>query len=639
MLVYCNNGATSKDAFVDKATHRLLTYASRKNAKWIQNNYQPYDAARDDKPQMKAYFHWKEGEVLPLIWDYLKKGKNVFVPCTSQRTGKVVYDMATIDWGLNPDLETGDVIFIRGDDKLNGAEEKAAKVEALLDINKAAKRGKLFIISPSMTVGNSIEVAFDVICGFVEPNSIGARDFLQQLARPRQVTDNQMHIDLNYFGANPRTDAAACLQRANTPRIYEEGYVDYFDNVDSLKREHLEASGPVKLLHGEPALDLETTKVKRAEDDHNNALFFLEVLRKTEVQNRQLDMVDDIWAGLLHMGAFCEEWVTTETDAKNDESADKTIYQMQKQVSMKQRLMVTEVELNSEDQSAIKAAATSYDVTLNDRQRALRTRLELQEEYGLDEAQWEAIQKLDREAVEKSKQSSGSLPQTCWASRYGRDAIDQYRMFTKLLNMPCTGDVPSVTEQQDMFDGLAKQEARDHDETEEDRSTRAKSMYRARTAIDISSLLGFDKGIFDRQQLPANAMLGSKKQRQSVEHAIAKWLLQLEPSANATAQAGLAEEMTRIAVGGEYKKLLDIVKVVNERFLKPSFGATLKASKKRSRNEKNDSDLRPYKLEYKFRIEGISDDRNITIPLVKKTAGSDGLLPPEEHMDFHGDVP
>ncbi len=628
-----------QDAFADEATRRLLAYAKREDATWIQNNFQPY-AEREGKPQMRAYFHWKEGEVMPMIKNYLSEGKGVFVPCTSQTTGKVVYDKALSEWELNPE----DVIFIRGDDKLNGVEEKAAKMEALLDINTAAKRVKLFIISPSMTVGNSIDLtgsdAFDVICGYVEPNSIGARDFLQQLARPRELRDNEMHIELHYFGGNPRTDADACLKRAHQPRIYEEDYVEYFENVESLRSAHLQAHGQVALLHGSPCLDLDTTKVRRAESESNNSLFFLEVLRETERKNRLLDMVDDIWAGLLHMGAYCEDWVSAEaTDTPQPEGVNdsKTIYQMKKQESMRANLLVTEVDLIGmqgviDDVCQLEAAENSYDITLTDRQRALRTRFKLQDEYGIDDDQWEAIQESDKQAVEKSKQSSGSLPQSCWASRYGGDAIEQYRMFSKLL--PHATD---AGQQQMLCDTLAKKEAYEHAETEEERSmqrTRVKSMYRAKTSIDILSLLGFQGGIFDPQQLSAEAMLGSKEKRQRVANAIAKWLSQLEPSANATLQA---EDMTRIAAGGEYnKRLADIVKVVNERFLKPSFGVSLKASNKRSRDEKSNPDLRKYKIDIdsKFRIEGISDDGDITKPLVKKTECADPSTSAPDDQDW-----
>lgn len=648
-LVQTTKHVVAQDALADEATRRLFAYAKREGVEWIQNDYQPY-AEREGKPQMQAHFHWEEGSVMKLLRESLANGKRIFVPCTSRTTGQVIKDAALKEWGL----EDQDVVFIQGDDRLNGQDEKELKMDMLRDVNAAARDTRLFIITPSMTVGNSIDLtgaeAFHSVCAFVEPNSIGWRDVLQQLARPRSLQENVIHIQLDGFGGDPWTDVIAAKRWAFAPRICESDFIDYFENVESLRRAHLEADGPVHFLHGAPCLDLDTFKVRRAELESNNALFFMETLRKTEVKNRRIHMVDDIWAGLLHMGAACQVAQPAGDDTEAPESPEvaataepadaKTLNQLKLQTAAREHHLVMTAEPTKADKIMVKAAESNYTVTLSDIQRAHRTGKKLRQAYGIGADQWEEIKAAEIARVDGKLKTQGKMPKQTWAASYSDKAIRQFEMLCGIF--PHRGDAEA---QQRHIDSLSQQEAAAPVETEEEKRAQRKrvlELYKTKTALDLLKILGFGGGAFDTQKRSPVEML-TDQSKCSAAKAVLKWIGHLEVTTGDTQR--LQREMGLIASGQRSKTThKDMLSMLNNRFFNEALGIKLvsaspSSSKKRKRSQAEQAAIlatSPWCLRCdKFRIAGFNDDGDPMKPLVRDRQAmlEQAAVTPEEASD------
>lgn len=430
-----------QDAFADEEVATFLSSVNRNDVKWIDNQYKPM-AQHGDKAQMQVNFEWDSERGEDQIVADLQAGKKLFVASTNYANAKALEDLV-IERVTNKALR---IVFIKGDARLNGQTEKDWKTVMLDNLNAATSECDLFIVTPCVAIGNSIDhglesgdistdpeaiaTAFDRAYLLVDPHSIGWRDVVQMANRVRYLKDQRISIILNSKAQEGGKPDPASEESGESKRDCDgrSGGVDFKDrrSFEGIMEKKLYT--PVTredVFHSmmnalrDPCTDVDkipyvcsnlkgaaqvgmTRGIGTDIDCHvldpslcpSNGLVHVFAAQMAEKCNRHMFMLDQIESLFLYMGALVthsqpKERKQFKTKKEGQEHRKKTtIRKAGMKRSIDELFEVSTSEYPSPEEEELIEKDERGMATLTHQQQRAKRRKVVQDAYGVDHAYW-----------------------------------------------------------------------------------------------------------------------------------------------------------------------------------------------------------------------------------------------------------
>ena len=313
-----------QDAFLDEEVATFLQTVDRDDVEWIDNQYKPM-AEHGVKRQMQVEFEWDSERGEDSIVADLEAGRKLFVGSTSYASAVALIDLVRERVKGRPVK----IEWIFGDARMDGPSDKEEKTRMLNNLNVATEDCDLFIVTPCVAIGNSVdhglgpdgnistnkeelERAFDKAYLLVEPHSISARDVVQMANRIRHLKEQQITILLNSkkHDFKDRRRGYALMEKLNYIPVTKDAVMNTMVNAlntgcDTTKVPHIsnlkKESAQTGITRG-IGTDIEQ-KILDPSLCHSNGLIHIFAAQEAERCNRHMYMLDHIEALFKYMGA------------------------------------------------------------------------------------------------------------------------------------------------------------------------------------------------------------------------------------------------------------------------------------------------------------------------------------------------